>query len=205
MMTRTILAMLAILLLSGCGGARNWREEVRLADGGNVTVFRWAKLGNPLDQEIPDIKHGPPTVGYGIRIPQPGTGKTVTWETDRTLTPLAIGFRGQVIYLAASPNYCWAYDQLGRPVPPYVFFKHDGTEWQRIPVEEFPEEIKQTNLLVGSREQDVGSGYITADDTARSNRSLSPDLRTIYRSGVRGQDDCIDALKAGWQVNKAAK
>lgn len=195
MKTGTIAALLAIILLSGCGGARNWREEVKLADSSNVTVYRWAKLGNPLDQEIPDIKHGPPTVGYGIRIPQPGTGKTVTWETDRTLTPLAIGFRGDAIYLAARPFNCLAYDQLGRPVPPYVFFRHDGKDWQRIPVEEFPEEIRQTNLLVGSREQDVASGYITADDTAKNNRYLSPYLRNIDRNGVAGMRGCIRELE----------
>lgn len=191
----SLIASIAVaLVLAGCGGSRNWKEEVQLANGSNVTVFRWAKLGNPLDQEIPDIKSGPPTVGYGIRIPQPGTGKTVTWETDRTLTPLAIGFGSELIYLVASPRFCWAYDQLGRPVPPYVFFKHDGKEWHRIPVEEFPEEINTTNLLVAARQEDVESGFVSAAQVTNRTRHLSPDLRTIYRSGVRGMEACIQKL-----------
>lgn len=198
MMIRSILVIIVALALTGCGGSRNWREEVLLADGKTVVVERWAKLGNPLDQEIPDIKSGPPTIGYGMRIPRSGQQSAVSWETDRTLTPLAIGLRGENIYLAASPRFCWAYDQLGRPVPPYVFFKHDGKEWQRIPVEEFPEEISTTNLLVAARPQDVESGVVKAEFIANRNRHLSPDLRTIYRSGVRGQEQCIKELNAGW-------
>lgn len=194
MKIRSILVVIAALVLTGCGGSRNWKEEVRLADGKTIVVERWEKLGNPLDREIPDLKYGPPTIGYGIRIPRPGQWLPVLWETDKTLTPLAIGFRGEAIYLAASPRFCWAYDQLGRPVPPYVFFRHDGKEWRRIPVEEFPEEINTTNLLVAARAQDVESGMVTADFVTTRNRSLSPDLRTIYRSGVRGMELCIQKL-----------
>lgn len=194
MINRVILAVLAALLLAGCGGTRNWKEEVLLDNGKTIVVERWAKLGNPLDREIPDLKFGPPTIGYGISIPKLGQWLPVLWETDRTLTPLAIGFRGETIYLVASPNFCWAYDQLGRPVPPYVFFKHDGKEWNRISVEEFPEEINTANLLVAARPQDVESGEVSAALVVSRNRGLSADLRTIFRSGVRGMEMCIEKL-----------
>jgi len=69
---------------------------------------------------------------------------------------------------------------------------------QRIPVEEFPEDIKTTNLLQGTRNFDarkeIDTGYVTADAVKRINRSLSADLRTIYRSGVRGMETCIQKL-----------
>ncbi len=191
---KTMAMVVAIILLAGCGGSRNWKEEVRLADGQIIEVDRWAKLGNPLDREIQDLGSGSPTIGYGIRIRQPETGKYVLWETDKTLTPLALGFRGRVIYLAASPRFCWAYDQLGRPVPPYVFLKYEESAWQRIPVEEFPEEIRHANLFVGSRERDVGSGEVSARQTEESNRSLSSYLRNIYRSGIKGMEMCIRKL-----------
>jgi hypothetical protein len=193
----TLLTVLAALVLSGCGGGRNWREEVRMADGKTIVVQRIAKLGNPLDQEIPDLKYGPPTVGHRIRIPVPDRG-SVVWETDKTLTPLAIGLRGETVFLAASPRFCWAYEQLGRPVPPYVFFKHEGKDWQRIPVEEFPAEIDAANLSVAARPEDAESGYVTADAVKRINNSLPSHSRTIYRSGVKGWEQCVREANAGW-------
>jgi hypothetical protein len=187
-------AVVTAFVLTGCGGGRNWREEVRMADGKTIVVQRIAKLGNPLDQEIPDLKYGPPTVGHRIRIPVPNRG-SVVWETDKTLTPLAIGLRGETLYLAASPRFCWAYDQLGRPVPPYVFFKHEGKDWQRIPVEEFPEEIDTANLSVAGRPEDAEAGYVAADAVKRINQGLSAHLRTIFRSGTKGKEGCIWELE----------
>lgn len=202
MMIKSILVILAALVLAGCGGSRNWKEEVQLADKRVIVIDRSDKLGNPLDQEPGNWEFGPPVVGFRLRVPLEGSWGSVTWESGPHLIPLALGIKDGWPYIAASPNTCAAYDMFGRPVPPYVFFRHDGKEWQRIPVDEFPEEINATNLLQGTRNFDarreIDSGYVKADAVKRINRSISPDLRTIYRSGVRGQEQCIKELNAGW-------
>lgn len=184
--------VLAGLVLAGCaGGGRYWREEVALADGRMLVVERWQELGHPLAREIPDLKFGPPVVGYGLDIPIPGTKKTVRWETDRSLSPLAIGVKEATVYLAASPRTCPDFDRWGRPVPPYVFFKHDGGEWKRIVVEEFPQEIAHANLLVGAQAREVESGYVSTDMVRRGNLATSHGRRNIYRSGTAGFGACI--------------
>lgn len=192
MRTRCAWLLALALALTGCaGGSRYWKEEVVLPDGRMLVVERWQKLGNPLNREIPDLKFGPPVVGYGLDIPIPGMNKTVRWEADRSLSPLAIGIKGTTVYLAASPRTCPDYDRWGRPVPPYVFFKHEDGEWKRIGVEEFPEEIAQANLLVGAHAREVDSGYVPADAVKRGNRETSHDRRNIYRSGTAGFGACI--------------
>ena len=194
----TLLAVVAAVLLAGCGGARSWREEVLQPDKQIVVIQRYDDLGNILDQEPGNWEFGPPVVGFRLRIPD-RSWSGVTWESGPHLIPLALGVKGSQLYLAAIPNTCAAYDQFGRPVPPYVFFKHDGKEWQRIPVEEFPEDIKTTNLLQGTRNFDarkeIDTGYVTADAVKRINRSLSSHLRNIFRSGTKGKEGCIWELE----------
>ncbi len=196
--TTLIVAIAAAFVLSGCGGSRNWREEVQLSDNRIVVIDRYDKLGNPLDQEPGNWEFGPPVIGFVLRIPVEGPERSVTWESGPRLIPLALGVKGRQLYLAATPNTCAAYDQLGRPVPPYVFFKYEGKEWQRILVEEFPDDISTTNLLQGTRNRDarqeIDTGYVKADAVKRINRSLSSHLRTIYRSGVRGREMCLETL-----------
>ena len=62
---------------------------------------------------------------------------------------------------------CHAYNKWGRPNPPYGFFKYDGKAWQRIPLEEFPAEIKEANMVNSTQKHehqlDAHSGVVTAE------------------------------------------
>lgn len=190
-----IVTALIIFCLCGCaGGGRYWREEVALPDGRVILVSRWQKLGSPLDRELQDIKFGAPVVGHVIEITNPDTNKTIRWETDKTLTPLAIGINHGAVYLVARPRFCWVYEQLGRPEPPYVFFKYQEGGWQRISVGELPSEIAKANLLVSPRLPELESQYVDVATTRSSNIGLSDEIRNIYRSGIKGWEFCVDEL-----------
>ena len=73
---------------------------------------------------------------------------------------------------------CHAYNKWGRPNPPYGFFKYDGKAWQRIPLEEFPAEIKEANMVNSTQKHehqlDAHSGVVTADEIKKINGKLSP-------------------------------
>ena len=195
-----IAAITLALLITGCaGGGRHWREEVRLPDERTVTVERRHKLGNPFDQEPQNYKFGPPIVGHVLDIPLPGTKEVARWETDKPLTPLAIGIKDGTVYLATSPGTCSLYEQMGRPVPPYVFYKYEIGVWKRIGIEEFPEEIVNSNLLISTGTDALSaieSMWVRTETKDRLNRMVppSPNLRTIHRSGTRGREMCIEKL-----------
>ena len=81
-----------------------------------------------------------------------------------------------------------SYNKWGRPNPPYVFFKHDGKAWQRIPLSELPAEFKTINLIVNNgREEDIKRaesklGHVSAEGVQKINSSLTqPEYRTILR------------------------
>lgn len=196
-----LFAILSAVSLVGCaGGGRYWREEVRLADGQTIVIERQHKLGNPLDREPQNYKFPPPVVGHVLDIPIPGTKEVARWETNQPLAPLAVGIRDGAIYLAASPGACWLYDQLGRPVPPYVFYRYEKGAWKRIAVDEFPDDIVNSNLLISTGTdalEAIESMRVTTAMKDRVNRMtrLSPDLRTIYRSGIKGKEGCIGELE----------
>lgn len=201
MKTSSLAAIFVLaLLVQGCaGGGRYWREEVRLADGQTIVIERQHKLGNPLDREPQNYKFPPPVVGHVLDIPIPGTKEVARWETDKPLAPLAVGIRHGTAYLAASPGACWLYDQLGRPVPPYVFYRYEKDTWKRIAVDEFPDDIVNSNLLTGTGTDALNaieSMRVTTEMKDRVNRMAPPSshYRTIYRSGVKGMEMCIRKL-----------
>ena len=85
----TLLAVVAAVLLAGCGGARSWREEVLQPDKQIVVIQRYDDLGNILDQEPGNWEFGPPVVGFRLRIPD-RSWSGVTWESGPHLVPLAL-------------------------------------------------------------------------------------------------------------------
>jgi len=44
-----------------------------------------------------------------------------------------------------------SYNKWGRPNPPYVVFKYNGKDWQRVSLTELPDEIKTPNLIFPCR------------------------------------------------------
>lgn len=128
----------------------NWKEEVQLSNGNKIIVKRSQTRGgrHEIGQESPVAEHI-------MSFAHPTTGQTITWKStygdtieDSSLLPLGLYSKGDTVYLATTTAGCIAYNKWGRPNPPYVFFRYDGTNWQRISQEEFPADFKEANLVI---------------------------------------------------------
>jgi hypothetical protein len=191
------LAKLGLLLmlgasLSACAGlgGTSWKEQVLLNDGSKIIVRRSQSYGgrHEIGQSIPVSEH---TISFDL----PGSGKKLSWTSEfgedigRTnFNLLALHILNGTAYLVAEPNLCLSYNKWGRPNPPYVIFRNDGREWQRIPISELPAEFKSINLIVNNgRTKDIEwasakLGYVPSDEVMDFNSSLSqPEYRTILR------------------------
>ena len=127
----------------------------------------------------------------------PGSGKTIAWTSEYSedvgranFTLLAVHLVAGTPYVVAYPNLCLSYNKWGRPNPPYVIFKHDGSGWQRIPLEQLPSEIAAFNVVISLQTYDVdrmvGMGLVSAKEIAKLNGNLrQPELKTILREPVR--------------------
>lgn len=200
---------------SAFGGKASWNEEVVLHDGTKIVLQRSQTRGgrHEIGQDIPVNRH---TISFSI----PSTSKTVTWESEfgfepekSSLLPLALDMVGGIPYLVTTTAGCIAYNKWGRPNPPYIFFKFDGKAWQRIPLAEFPAEIKEANVVIGAltlRDERRLTGYsgpLPAVEVRKMNaESRNPQvlyLRMFAREPIKvGQTtDCAEMVydgNGGW-------
>jgi hypothetical protein len=166
---------------AGLGGA-SWREEALLHDGNKITVNRSQSYGgrHELGQPEPIKEH---TISFKL----PGSGRNLTWTSEfsedvgyTNFTLLAVHVLNDVPYVIAEPNGCLSYNKWGRPNPPYVVFRYDGKEWQRIPLSELPLEFQTFNIAI-SMPWDIRRGPLYLGE----NNTLSAESISSRNANIR--------------------
>lgn len=172
--------------LFGFGGI-GWKEEVLLHDGQKIIVQRSQSYGGRHE-----IGQTPPIKEQEIAFTLPGTSKAITWKSEygedigrANFKLLALHVLNGTPYIIVSPNLCLSYNKWGRPNPPYVIFKHDGKEWQRITLQELPSEFKEINLVVNTKGEEkiiTTQPIVKAEFVKKLNGELEqPEYKTILR------------------------
>lgn len=188
-----------IAATSGCAGTgfgfdQRWREEVVLHDGRTIIVDRSQSRGGRHE-----IGQRPPVHKHTIRFQMPDTRETITWSSEygedlgRTnFNLLAVHVLGRTPYLVVEPNLCLSFNKWGRPNPPYVIFKWEAGQWQRIAITELPLEFKAINLIVDTWADDAlaeasfGLGYAPAAAIRKLNSMLiQPQFKVILREPLK--------------------
>lgn len=173
--------------LFGFGGD-SWKEEVLLHDGSKIIAERSLSYGGRRE-----IGQGAPIKEQSISFTLPNSGKTIKWVSEfsddvgrANFNLLALHILNGTPYIVAKPNLCLSYNKWGRPNPPYVFFKYDGKNWQRIQMNELPIEFTTLNVAIYLGSQDVETmvkkGLIAADEIKKRNSELTQlEYKTILR------------------------
>lgn len=179
--------------MSACGNSTSWKEEVLLHDGKRLIVERSISYDPKGNREI---GQSAPKSEETLQFTLPGNSQNISWKSDfgqelqDNLDLLALEIVDGKPYIVTIPSRCHAYNKWGRPNPPYVFFKHDGQVWQRIPIAELPKEVTRANVVIGGygdseKGQLRGMGidvkqtkpYVTAEIVERFNGAMSGDPR----------------------------
>ena len=199
---RTIISGLFLWIgvsMSACSAT--WKEEALQNDGSTIMVTRSQTHGGR--HEMGAV---PPIEEQSISFVLPHTNKVITWKDETTedvghanFDILALHVLNGTPYLVTIPDLCPAYNKWGRPNPPYVFFKYVGDAWQRIPLSEFPSELKSVNLALDTLEWKdekklVSLSPVAAGMVKQLNRGINlPEYQTILRTpGVYSETGCID-------------
>lgn len=195
----TVLSLLALNAFAGWFGlgGDSWKEEVLLHNGQKIIVERTQTYGGRHE-----IGQDSPVKTHSIRFVVPQSGRTVTWtseygeELGRTdFNVLALHILDDIPYLVVEPNLCLAYNKWGRPNPPYVVFKHDGSSWRRLELAELPRVFEKINLVVNNgrvaniKDAARAKGYVSAQGIEALNRSLTqPQYKTILKEKMVSSD-----------------
>lgn len=186
----------------GLGGT-TWKEEVLLHDGSKIIVERHKERHGRHE-----IGQKPPTGDQSIEFTIPGTNRTLTWRDEYSedvgsanFNLIALHILNGTPFVVTTAYGCLSYNKWGRPNPPYILFKHDGRNWQRVQISELPKEFQTINLVANdSREREIeeaakGLGYVPASVIAKLNSSLTqPHYRSIVREPLAASELCPPEL-----------
>lgn len=199
--TLGLLLMIGVSMNAAAGlfglGGDSWKEEVLLHDGSKIIVERTAKRHGRHE-----IGQRPPIGDQSISFTIPGTNRQVEWKDEfsedvssANFLLMALDVVQDAAYLVVTPMGCLSYNKWGRPNPPYVIFKYNGSAWIRIPLQELPAEIKQPNLLHSSpddvAEKRANAGIVSAAIIREENEKYrQPEFRTIQRETLANGNRC---------------
>jgi len=191
--------LIAVTEMSACAmgralpfGGDSWQEEVLLHDGRTIVVERRVERGGRHE-----IGQPPPIKEQTIVFTLPESKTRMTWTSEygedigRTnFLLLAVHVLNGTPYIVVQPNSCQSYNKWGRPNPPYVFFKYDGTTWRRIPLTDLPTEFTTLNVVIsldsGIVQNMVKRGRVPVEEIRKLNRALpQPEYKTILRESVK--------------------
>lgn len=186
--------------ISACSSTMNWKEEVKLHDGQVIVSERHYNLGGYAYLDSSERTPLDETVTF--RLP---TGKSIVWKNDfrdsepepNSLNHFRFDFVNGTPYLATYPAGCIAYNKWGRPNPPQILFKYENDQWQRITLNELPQELigKTANVIVGRPAQSLlKSFYTTGQVDAKNHYVRTPEYMTILREPVKGGDSVTSCL-----------
>lgn len=182
--------------MSACS-AVSWREEVLLHDGSKLILERSHTRGGRHE-----IGQKPSITEHKISFTLPSAHEIITWKStygsdtnDLDLMLNALDVINGVPYIVTSTTTCMSYNKWGRPNPPYVLFKYDDKTWQRIPLEEFPVEFKEANVVIGisiyDRLLETHSGIVSAEEVKRINtkddNGVGRYLRLFVREPIKNE------------------
>ena len=203
--------LLAIVLLTSlwagfspawAADSDTWQEEVLLHDGQKMVVERSQTYGgrHEVGQSAPAREHT-------IRFSLPNSSNIISWTSEygeglgRTnFNLLALHVKDKTPYVIAEPNLCLAYNQWGRPNPPYVIFQWSSNEWQRIGIEALPPEFSTMNVSQRTARmwaRDRNGTTLTAKEIQAENATNQPQYRSILREPMNYDPSCIPMVTNG--------
>ena len=196
--------LLAIVLLMSlwtgfspalAAGGDTWQEEVLLHDGRTIVAERYVRRGGRAE-----IGQSGAYVEQQLNFSEPTTGKAYQWNDGYSpelgmanFLLLALHIVDQVPYVVATPMGCQSYNKWGRPNPPYVIFKAQGNQWERIGLAALPAGAQSANLLHSAPDDWIRrhkTQRATSQQIQAENATNQPQYRSILREPL-SQDQVI--------------
>lgn len=159
------------------GSDLEWTEHARQSNGEDVAIYREQNFGGRHELGQP-----PPIREEKLSFSIQGVEGKLTWITEYDkeigyvrLRPIAVHLDSPIAYVVSTPSRCESYRLYGRPNPPYVIHRSQGSGWQQIGLNELPEQFQAVNLTVdtiGLRKKIKEKSPLSAGQVRAFNKDL---------------------------------
>jgi hypothetical protein len=142
--TQSALTLGCLMNLTACSDTMTWQEEVKLNDGRVIVVsqkrqceggYTGGNMASCIEREA----------WLTLNL-QETKNEDLVWH--ESLKPKVLNIHKGQLYIVGTPATGREFDLYGKPQRSYIGFRLEGTEWKRIPFEEIPEDIYDTNLVI---------------------------------------------------------
>ena len=82
-----------------------------------------------------------------IAFTDPDSGERIQWEIPKGLLPAMLDLDGGTPYLVLRAYTVADYNNWDCPNPPWIVYRYERKEWNRISLEQLPARFKHRNLL----------------------------------------------------------
>jgi hypothetical protein len=156
----TLLIALLWNSITSCAGTdtKSWQEEVKLLDGRVIVVHQQRRFEGAYNGS--NYGGVPRESWLTVKLPETGNQET-TW--NEKLEPSHLNITNGKLYIVAQPPTDREYFLYDQPRPPYIGYVFENKVWRRIPFNEIPVAIYDTNLSTDS-ENYIHAGQITIAD-----------------------------------------
>lgn len=140
------LVLASVPMLGGCANEGSWNEEVKLLDGRVINITQKRRYDNVYTGS----NYGALPREYWLIFKLPEFGnQEITWHEN--LLPQVLNVYQGKLYVVGLPFTKVEFKQYGRPNPSHIGYRYEAGQWQRIPFNEVPVEIYDTNLLISNK------------------------------------------------------
>jgi len=108
-------------------------------------------------------------VGQTLTFLHPDTGERITWRIPDGLLPVMIDFDQGVPYYILRENTVSDYNKWGCPNPPYLVYRYQQSNWDRLAFDALPATFVNRNLIPMSKVvQGVSNGQVVSANEMES-------------------------------------
>lgn len=150
-------------LVGGCGDSTiTWQEEVKLSDGRVIVVTQKRRYEGAYSGHGSGASSIPREAWLTFKLPEFGS-KEIVWHENLDTQILNV-YKGK-LYIVGLPHTEREFRQYGSPRPSYIGFRYDQGQWVRIPFNEIPIAIYDSNMWLDSA-PDNKSKYVSLTNKA---------------------------------------
>jgi len=175
---KVFLIFMGLTSLPSCGadaGFRAWQEEVRLSDGRVIVVTQTRRCESAYTgkEVAPCISR---ETWLTINLPE-FSKQEIVW--NEKLDPRVLNIHEGKLYVVGWPTTGREFDLYGKPQPPYIGYRWTGKVWERISLQEIPEAIYSTNMIIDLPPKEIK--FLTLARKESFSMNGSPDYRKHHR------------------------